>query len=147
MRKEMQTIHKWLELLELDGYRVRCSVRNPKDIKGFKKEDTAMIDIDIGERTLEIYLNKKDRKAWDEKLLLHELTHVLLYRMWEFVDHLIEVGYRGQKAQRTLKGSYENLEEETVDRLVTVFMKLKHKAKKRSSHRKKSVSLHQKLAA
>lgn len=138
-------IRNWLKLLELDNYQVKCFVRNPKDIKGFRKEDTAMIDISLGEKRLEIFLNRKDRETWNERLIVHELTHVFLYRMWEFVDHLIEKGYKSRKAQEALKGAYENLEEETVDRLVAVFLKLRRSAKR--GDRKKIDLLLKKLAA
>ena len=145
MFKPKKIVDKWLKSLELENYRVKCTVRNPKDIKGFRKDDAAMIDIALGEKELEIFLNRKGQKAWSEKLIVHELTHVLLYRMWEFVDHLIQKGYRSKKAQEALKAAYENLEEESVDRLVSVFLKLRHPAKKR--RKKKIVSLRNKLAA
>lgn len=145
MRNRKRIINKWLKLLELDNYQVKCAIRNPKDIKGFKKEDAAMIDINLGEKKLNIFLNQKDRRAWNEKLLLHELTHVLLYRMWEYVDHLIQAGYSDQKAQNALKAAYENLEEETVDRLVSVFLKLRGKNKKRKTRSPKLLTLTQKL--
>ena len=147
MRDPKRIIRNWVKLLELENYQVQCHVRNPKEVKGFRKGDTAMIDIALGEKKLEIFLNRKDRQTWNEKLLIHELTHVFLYRMWEFVDHLIEKGYKGQKAQEALKGAYENLEEETVDRLVSIFLKLRHRIKKRTSSRKKIGSLRQKAAA
>ena len=145
MFKPKKIVDKWLKSLELENYRVKCTVRNPKDIKGFRKDDAAMIDIALGEKELEIFLNRKGQKAWSEKLIVHELTHVLLYRMWEFVDHLIQKGYQSKKAQEALKAAYENLEEESVDRLVSVFLKLHHPAKKR--RKKKIVSLRSKLAA
>ncbi|MBI4436907.1 MAG: hypothetical protein HY590_05830 [Candidatus Omnitrophica bacterium] len=122
-------------------------MRNPKEIKGFTKDDAAMIDIALGEKRLEIYLNRKDRRTWNERLIVHELTHVFLYRMWEFVDQLIQKGYRGRKAQEALKAAYENLEDETVDRLVAVFLKLKRRAKKQVSHRRHMISLRHKAAA
>ncbi len=130
MRKIERIIHKWLKILELENYTVHCFIRNPNEIKGFRKDDTAMIDIALGEKRLEIYLNPEAKKKWDEKLLLHELTHVFLYRLWEFVDHVIQKGYRGQKTQEVLKAAYENLEEETVDRLVSILLKLKNPRRK-----------------
>jgi len=136
MSKPRRIAHNWLRILELDTYRVKTHIRNPKDVKGFRKDDTAMIDISLGEKTLDIYLNPKTKKDWDEKLIVHELTHVFLYRMWEFVDHLIQKGYQSQKAQEALKAEYENLEEETVDRLVSIFMKLKRKKARRASKKK-----------
>lgn len=147
MRNPKRIIRNWLKLLELENYQVKCHVRNPKEVKGFRKGDTAMIDIALGEKKLEIFLNRKDRQTWNEKLLIHELTHVFLYRMWEFVDHLIEKGYRGQKAKEALKGAYENLEEETIDRLVSIFLKLRRRIKKRTSFRKRVGPLRQKIAA
>ena len=146
MSKPKKIVNNWLKLLELEHYQAKCSVRNPREIKGFRKNDTAMIDIALGEKKLEIFLNGKDPHTWNEKLIVHELTHVFLYRLWEFVDHLIQKGYRGRKAQEALKALYENLEEETVDRLASVFLKLKRHSKKKSSHRKKG-SLDTKLAA
>lgn|GEM_PF-3000401 len=147
MRNPKRIIRNWLKLLELENYQVKCHVRSPKEVKGFRKGDTAMIDIALGEKKLEIFLNRKDRETWNEKLLIHELTHVFLYRMWEFVDHLIEKGYKGQKAQEALKGAYENLEEEAVDRLVSIFLKLRQEGKKRTSPRGKAVFLRQKKIA
>lgn len=147
MFKPKRIVHNWLKKLELDNYQVKCTVRNPKDIKGFRKEDAAMIDIALGEKRLEIFLNRKGRQIWNEKLIVHELTHVFLYRMWEFVDHLIQKGYKSRKAQEALKAAYENLEEETVDRLVSVFLKLRWRTKKKRSRQKKIISLRRKLAA
>lgn len=147
MFKPKRIVHNWLKLLELDNYEVKCFVRNPKDVKGFRKDDTAMIDIALGEKKLEIFLNRQDRQTWNEKIVLHELTHVFLYRMWEFVDHLIQKGYQGRKAQEALKAAYENLEEETVDRLVSVFLKLKRRSKRRKSPRKKIIPSRSKIAA
>ncbi len=147
MFKPKRIVHNWLKKLELDNYQVKCTVRNPKDIKGFRKEDAAMIDIALGEKRLEIFLNRKGRHIWNEKLIVHELTHVFLYRMWEFVDHLIQKGYKSKKAQEALKAAYENLEEETVDRLVSVFLKLRWRIKKKRSRQKKIISLRRKLAA
>ena len=106
-----------------------------------------MIDIALGEKKLEIFLNRRDRKTWSERLIVHELTHVLLYRMWEFVDHLIQKGYKSRKAQEALKAAYENLEEEAVDRLVSVFLKLKRHTKKKQTRRKKIIPCRSKLAA
>ncbi|MFH1857724.1 MAG: hypothetical protein ABH845_02305 [Candidatus Omnitrophota bacterium] len=146
---QKRIIQKWLKLLELDDYQVKYAVRNPKDIKGFKKEDAAMIDIDLGEKRLNIFLNRKDPRIWDERLLLHELTHVLLYRMWELVDQLIQTGYKDETAQKALRAAYENLEEETIDRLVLVFTKLERKSRRRHPRSKKVavISVRRKLAA
>ena len=141
MFKPKRIIHNWLKSLELDNYEVKCTVRNPKDVKGFRKEDAAMIDIALGEKKLEIFLNRKDQETWNEKLIVHELTHVLLYRMWEFVDHLIQKGYKSRKAQEALKAAYENLEEEAVDRLVSVFLKLKRQVKRRQRIGPKKVTM------
>ena len=147
MYKPKRILRKWLKLLNLDNYRVKCSVRNPKEIKGFTKDDAAMIDIALGERRLEIYLNRRDHQTWNERLIVHELAHVFLYRMWEFVDQLIQKGYRGRKAQEALKAAYENLEDETVDRLVAIFLKLKRRTKRQVSHRENVLSLRHKKAA
>ena len=148
MFKPKRIIRNWLKSFELDNYKVKCTVRNPKDVKGFRKEDAAMIDIALGEKKLEIFLNRKDQQIWNEKLIVHELTHVLLYRMWEFVDHLIQKGYKSRKAQEVLKAAYENLEEEAVDRLVSVFLKLKRQVKRKQRvHSKKIIMLRGKLAA
>ena len=148
MFEPKRIIRNWLKLLELDNYQVKCFIRNPQKIKGFRKEDTAMIDIALGEKKLEIFLNRKDQQTWNEKIIVHELTHVLLYRMWEFVDHLIQKGYKSRKAQEALKAAYENLEEEAVDRLVSVFLKLKRQVRRRQRIGPKKVTvLRRKIAA
>ena len=132
MRKPGRFLKKWLKLFELDRYHARCKICHPRKNKGLLKGDTAMIDIALGEKKLEIFLNPKNRKAWNESLIVHELTHVFLYRLWEFVDHLIRKGFRSRKAQAALRAQYESLEEESVDRLVSIFLKL-HKLKRRTS--------------
>ena len=145
--KPKRIIHKWLKLLELTNYRAKCSVRNPKEVKGLRKGDAAMIDIALGERRLNIYLNRSDRRTWNEKLIVHELTHVFLYRMWEFVDQLVQKSFRGRKAQEALKAAYESLEEETVDRLVAIFLKLRRRERKEAVRKKKPSSCRERLAA
>lgn len=142
-----RVINKWLKLFDLENYAVKCFVRNPKQIKGLRKDDSAMIDIALGEKKLELYLNRKDPRIWDERLIVHELTHVFLYRMWEFVDHLIQKGYKSRKAQEALKASYESLEEETVDRLTSLFLKIAQKAKRKASSHRKAVMPSRKAAA
>lgn len=133
MRHPKRFLKKWLKLFELDKYRARCKISQPKRTKGLQKDDTAMIDIALGEKRLEIFLNPKNRKAWNESLIVHELTHVFLYRLWEFVDHLIRKGFPGRKAQAALRAHYEGLEEEAVDRLVCIFLKLKKPKRKKAS--------------
>ncbi len=130
MAKLKKILHNWLKILGLESYEVKCTVRSPREIKGLAKDDAAMIDISLGEKRLEIFLNPKDRKKWNEKLILHELTHVFLYRLWEFVDELIQKGYYDPKAQDALRATYERLEDETVDRLVGALLNLKAKKKK-----------------
>ena len=124
MHKPGRFLQKWLKLFELDRYQARCKICYPRKSKGLLKGDAAMIDIALGEKKLEIFLNPKNRKAWNESLIVHELTHVFLYRLWECVDQLIRKGFRSRKAQAALRAQYENLEEEAVDRLVAIFLKL-----------------------
>ena len=136
MRHPRRFLKKWLRLFELDRYQARCKICYPRKSKGFLKGDTAMIDIALGEKKLEIFLNPKDRKAWNENLIVHELTHVFLYRLWEFVDHLIRKGFGSRKAQAALRAHYEGLEEEAVDRLAGIFLKLNKPKRKRATKSK-----------
>ena len=136
MRKPAHFLKKWLKLFELDRYQARCKICHPRKNRGLLKGDTAMIDIALGEKKLEIFLNSKNRKAWNESLIVHELTHVFLYRLWEFVDHLIRKGFRSRKAQGALRAQYEGLEEEAVDRLVNIFLKLNRFKYRRGSRTK-----------
>ena len=133
MRNPGRFLKKWLKLFELDRYQVRCKISHPKKKGGFLKDDTALIDISLGEKRLEILLNPKNRKAWNEGLIVHELTHVFLYRLWEFVDLLIRKGFQSRKAQAALRAHYEGLEEEAVDRLVNIFLKLKRQKRKKTA--------------
>jgi len=133
MKNVRRFLKKWLKILELDKYRIRVTTSRLKHNKGSLKDDIAMIDISLGEKKLELSLNPENRKAWNESLIVHELTHVLLYRLWEFVDLLIRKGYRGKKAQRALRAQYESLEEESVDRFVNTFLKLQKKRRPQSS--------------
>ena len=133
MRHPKRFLKKWLKLFELDKYKVRCKVSRPKKTKGLQKGDSAIIDIALGEKRLEIFLNPRNRKAWNESLIVHELTHVFLYRLWEFVDRLIRKGFPGRKAQAALRAQYEGLEEEAVDRLVAIFLKLKRSGRRKTS--------------
>ena len=132
MRYPRRFLKNWLKIFELDTYRARCSVSRPKRGQGIRKDDAAVIDISLGEKKLEIFLNPKNRKAWTEGLIVHELTHVFLYRLWDFVDHLIRKGFHGKKAQEALRTHYESLEEEAVDRLVGIFLKLKKQKSKKA---------------
>ena len=136
MRKPARFLKKWLKLFELDRYQARCKICHPRKNRGLLKGDTAMIDIALGEKKLEIFLNSKNRKAWNESLIVHELTHVFLYRLWEFVDHLIRKGFRSRKAQGALRAQYEGLEEEAVDRLVGIFLKMKKQKRKKTASSK-----------
>ena len=132
MRHPKRFLKKWLKIFELDKYKAQCKISRPRKTKGLQKSDTAIIDIALGEKKLEILLNPKNKKAWNESLIVHELTHVFLYRLWEFVDHLIRKGFPGRKAQAALRAQYEGLEEEAVDRLVNIFLKLKKPVRKKA---------------
>ena len=50
MKKIERIIHNWLKILELENYTVHCFIRNPNEVKGFRKDDTAMIDIALGDQ-------------------------------------------------------------------------------------------------
>ena len=144
MRNLSRLLQKWLKIFELDRYQARCKISHPRKTKGLQKDDMAMIDIALGEKKLEIFLNPKNRKAWNESLIVHELTHVFLYRLWEFVDRLIRKGFSGRKAQAALRAQYEGLEEEAVDRLMSIFLKLKKQKRKKATPSK--IKMFQKAA-
>ena len=117
-------INWWKKKFELGDYKSSYRVIYPSQDPELK-DDEAYILGDLEHKTFDIVFSRDSEGSIDEKLIVHELTHMLLWRLSEFSDKIINTYIGSTKAEDMAKTQKEELEDELTEHLSRIFMRLK----------------------
>lgn len=132
LSKQEEWIRKWKKTLKLTDYKHSLKIAPPSRKIDLEPEDCAKIDISLGNKQLDITFNEYRKDDWNEDTVVHELVHAPLYRLWLFVEQLIDSFVRDKKARKAFKKVYEDIFEDEIIRYFTGVL-IEHK---RTTNRK-----------
>jgi len=116
-------VKRWQKNLGLQPFKISIEFGRTS------RHDFATVDISLEEHTADIRLNPSKKNELTEEIILHELIHILLYRLWAYVEVVVERISSDALSRKTLEAEYEVMEEEIVNRLAKIVLRT------RASHR------------
>lgn len=110
---------KWANTLDISDYTYQIETRYHKGLR----EDFAHITTDEETRSVTIEFNPRALKTIEdvEQTIVHELLHVRMSEICEFVDDIIKDHITNPKTRRMLKRQFGRLEHKVIVSLTKSF--------------------------
>ncbi|MBI1976777.1 MAG: hypothetical protein HYS56_04630 [Candidatus Omnitrophica bacterium] len=117
-------IHLWQKRLHLEDFEIHWNIFPAKTVPELEDGSPACVHVAQSDRKIFISFAKEQAHAIDEELIVHELSHAFLTRLDEFSTHVIDTYVPDRKARSLIILQKDDLENEIVDWLTRVFLKL-----------------------